>query len=72
MKKKKPIYVETFIRNDLETVWKFSKWFSIKLPISEHFTVWEEEDYLKANHEMWILGKKFLTIDYSIYSVSTE
>ncbi|MCT1578918.1 DoxX-like family protein [Oceanobacillus kimchii] len=25
MKKKKPIYVETFIRNDLETVWKFSQ-----------------------------------------------
>ncbi|MBT2651027.1 YndJ family protein [Oceanobacillus sp. ISL-73] len=55
-----------------EGIYYVTKWFSIKLPISEHFTVWEEEDYLKANHEMWILGKKFLTIDYSIYSVSTE
>ncbi|BAC12686.1 hypothetical conserved protein [Oceanobacillus iheyensis HTE831] len=50
-----------------EGIYYVTKWFSVKLPISEHFTVWEEEDYLKASHEMWILGKKFLAIDYMIH-----
>ncbi|CAG9622290.1 YndJ family protein [Sutcliffiella rhizosphaerae] len=51
-----------------EGIYYVTKWFSIRLPINERFLVWMPTDtnVIKATHEMWMMGKKFLTIDYEI------
>ena len=44
---------------------------AIRLPINETITVWKEKDSpkgtIEAKHDMWLFGKRFLTLDYHIY-----
>ena len=51
-----------------EGIYYVTKWFTIRLPINEHFTVWPETGLhqIKASHKMWIFGIPFLSIDYTI------
>lgn len=55
----------------------------VRLPIQERFRVWpagapaaptfdfaREDTVLVARHEMWILGRQFLTVDYTICPAS--
>ncbi|MGL4821313.1 MAG: YndJ family transporter, partial [Bacilli bacterium] len=40
-----------------------------RLPLNERFTVWVDSDdssVIRATHQMWVAGKKFLVIDYLI------
>lgn len=53
-----------------EGIYYHTKWFSIRLPINERFLVWTRtSENLQASHEMWMFGKKFLTIDYEIHKL---
>lgn len=39
----------------------------VKLPAGQEFRVWADEaDTLGAVHEMWLLGRRFLTVDYEL------
>ncbi|WP_227938835.1 YndJ family protein [Alkalihalobacillus deserti] len=52
-----------------EGIYYVTKWFTIRLPLNERFIVWvpaSTPNKIKASHEMWMLGIKFLSIDYSI------
>lgn len=55
----------------------------VRLPMHEEFRVWpadgetstgdrDTETSLSARHEMWLFGRKFLTIDYTIERTSQQ
>lgn len=53
-----------------EGIYLHSRFFTIRLPLSETFTIKEkDETTLTAHHQMWIFGVKFLEIDYEIERV---
>ncbi len=54
--------------NGDEGIYYHTKWFTIKLPIDEHFNVWfdEKANLLKASHHMSLFTNPFLKIDYEI------
>ncbi|WP_227356826.1 hypothetical protein [Haladaptatus salinisoli] len=37
---------------------------SVALPIHQSFRVWPDEDGVRARHEMWLFGRRFLTVEY--------
>ncbi|WP_408007851.1 YndJ family protein [Pseudalkalibacillus sp. A8] len=57
--------------NGDEGIYYHTRWFTIKLPINEHFNVWfdEKANLLKASHHMSLFNKPFLKIDYEISRV---
>ena len=52
-----------------EGIYYVTKWLSIRLPLNERFVVWVsdgQQHMIKAYHEMWMFGMRFLSIDYTI------
>ncbi|MDM5188070.1 YndJ family protein [Bacillus sp. DX4.1] len=50
-----------------EGIYLHSRFFTIRLPLSETFTIKEKDERtLTAHHQMWIFGVEFLEIDYEI------
>lgn len=58
--------VNDFLRSGDQGVFFVNKRLPIRLPINERIEVWEEQGELKATHNMWLLGIKFLTLSYRI------
>ncbi|MGP4078913.1 YndJ family protein [Pseudalkalibacillus sp. R45] len=54
-----------------EGIYYHCPWFTLKLPIDEHFHVWFDvgANTLRANHHMRLLGKPFLKIEYEIAKI---
>jgi hypothetical protein len=52
-----------------EGIYYVTNWFTIRLPLNEYFHVWihhSSQSIIKAKHQMWMCGIKFLSIDYII------
>ncbi len=46
---------------------------AIALPLQQTFRVWvDDEDGIRARHEMWVFGTRFLTVDYEASDPSTN
>jgi hypothetical protein len=39
---------------------------TIRLPLNEVITIWSENELLRARHDMWLLGMKYLSLNYFI------
>ncbi|PEY32236.1 hypothetical protein CN354_21595 [Bacillus cereus] len=50
-----------------EGIYLHTRFFTLRLPLAETFTIKEENDKtLTAHHQMWMFGVSFLEIDYEI------
>ncbi|WP_078551423.1 YndJ family protein [Bacillus alkalicellulosilyticus] len=57
-----------------EGIYFVTRWFSVRLPLSEHFIIEvpnSSENQITAKHEMWLLGIRFLSINYLIEKRTT-
>lgn len=67
---KKHLIITSRLRNSArgdEGIYLHRRFFTIRLPLAETFTIREKDaTTLTAHHQMWLFGAKFLEIDYEI------
>jgi hypothetical protein len=53
-------------------VWFANPWLPLRLPINDRIRLWPDDTGVKALHEMWLFGIRFLTLDYRIVRAQDE